>query len=94
MACKRVFLSGKVQGVSFRFHAQLQAEKLGLKGWIRNLDDGRVEMLLEGAANNLETIIAWARKGPPGANVADVKITEVADNLPDEPFFIRRDGGK
>jgi acylphosphatase len=94
MVCKRVFLSGKVQGVSFRFHAHEQATKLGVTGWIRNNDDGRVELLVAGEAAAVEHMISWARKGPPAANVEKVDITDVKDHLPKEPFFIRRDGGK
>ena len=94
MVCKRVFLSGKVQGVSFRFYAQGKAQELQLLGWVRNLDDGRVEMLVAGEGPSVETMIKWAHKGPPGAKVDDMQVTEVKDPISKGPFFIRRDGGK
>lgn len=93
MVCKRVFLTGVVQGVSFRFHAQQKASQLGLTGWVRNLEDGRVEMLLAGKDDNVEAMIKWAHKGPPRAKVENMSITEVKEPAPKEPFFIRRDGG-
>ena len=93
MVCKRVFLSGKVQGVSFRFHAHEMATKLKLHGWIRNLNDGRVELLVSGPTGTVDQMIAWARKGPPQADIKNVEITDSKD-APKEPFFIRRDGGK
>jgi acylphosphatase len=94
MVCKRVFLSGKVQGVSFRFHAHETATKLGLNGWVKNLADGRVEMLIAGKEAQVEAMIKWARRGPPAAEVKDVEIHEVKEGVPKEAFQIRRDGGK
>ena len=92
MVCKRVLLSGKVQGVSFRFHAYEMASKLKITGWVRNNPDGRVEMLVCGEAKDVDDMIKWARKGPALAKVEKVEIT---DNAPapeqDEPFYIRRD---
>jgi acylphosphatase len=92
--CKKVYLSGKVQGVSFRFHAHEQASALKLKGWVRNLHDGRVELVLAGPASDVEAVIRWARKGPPTAEVEKVEIQEADLSVATEAFFIRRDGGK
>jgi acylphosphatase len=95
MVCKRVLLSGKVQGVSFRFHAYEMATKLRITGWVRNNTDGRVEMILCGLQKDVDEMIKWARKGPPLAKIEKMEVTDQPE-LPkqDEPFFIRRDGGK
>lgn len=65
----RLFVSGHVQGVSWRAHARHTALTLGLHGWVRNLDDGRVEVLLQGDRAALQHFLAWARQGPPQARV-------------------------
>ena len=93
MVCKRVFLSGKVQGVSFRYHAHEKATLLNLLGWVRNLEDGRVEILVAGPENEVEQMLTWAHRGPPASEVTDMEISEVKE-IPKELFFIRRDGGK
>lgn len=76
MARKRVRLvvTGKVQGVAFRAHTRETARSLGLTGWVKNLDDGSVETVAEGGEKALEDFIAWCRKGPRSARVADVAI--------------------
>jgi len=94
MVSKRIFLSGKVQGVSFRFHAHEVATKLKLHGWIRNLEDGRVEIVVSGSQKEVDQMIQWSRKGPPLAEVEKVQILEMKESAPKDPFFIRRDGGK
>ncbi len=73
---KRVFVSGRVQGVFFRYSTAEMAEKLGVKGWVRNRLDGRVEALLEGDKESVEKLISWMRKGPPGAVVKDVEVLD------------------
>ena len=93
MVCKRVFLSGKVQGVSFRFYAHEKATLLKLHGWIRKLDDGRVEILAAGPEDAVEQMISWAHKGPSTAEVEAIEISE-SKEIPKELFHIRRDGGK
>ncbi|MFH1470732.1 MAG: acylphosphatase [Candidatus Micrarchaeota archaeon] len=65
-------VSGVVQGVFFRGTVQREALTLGLKGWVRNLDDGRVECVAEGDKESLEKLLVWARRGPPGAVVEKV----------------------
>lgn len=74
-----IFVSGEVQGVGFRQFVKYNAKKLNIKGWVKNLDDGRVEGMLAGERKNLETLIEFCRKGPFLANVTDVKIEEVSD---------------
>lgn len=80
MATRRLFISGRVQGVGFRYSLQREAERLGLAGWVRNRSDGSVEALAQGAPDALEALTAWARRGPPAARVAEVK-AEPADPL-------------
>ena len=58
-----VFVSGRVQGVFFRDSARRKALKLGVKGWVRNLADGKVELVAEGEKENVESMIGWAKKG-------------------------------
>jgi acylphosphatase len=69
-----IFISGRVQGVFFRAHAQREARSLGLAGWVRNLPDGRVEITAEGEETALASLIDWARVGPSGARVDDLTV--------------------
>ena len=70
------FVSGAVQGVSFRSTTIRIAKSLGIKGWVRNLLDGRVEVLAEGEKDKVNALIEFLKKGPPAAKVdnVDVKI--------------------
>jgi acylphosphatase len=68
----RLLISGRVQGVGFRFSAAAQARRLGVNGWARNLCDGRVEIVAEGSREALEALRAWAHQGPPAARVTEV----------------------
>jgi acylphosphatase len=68
-----VWIDGRVQGVGFRFATCEQAELLGLGGWVRNLGDGRVEAVFEGPAAEVARAVAWCRRGPSGAWVANVE---------------------
>jgi len=71
-----LLISGRVQGVSFRFAAREEARELGLKGWVKNLQDGRIEAVAEGEDAPVEEFVKYCRKGPPGAHVKSVEITE------------------
>ena len=84
----RVLLSGRVQGVGFRYWTQLQAEARGLDGWVRNLRDGRVEAVFQGPAGDVEAMIEACRSGPPVAKVAEVRRFEAAP-LTEEGFILR-----
>jgi acylphosphatase len=70
-----VWISGRVQGVGFRFATCEQAERLGLGGWVRNLGDGRVEAVFEGPAAEVAQAVAWCRRGPSGAWVSELRST-------------------
>jgi acylphosphatase len=67
-----VLITGMVQGVFFRAHTREEARRLGLNGWVRNLEDGRVEALFEGKRPAVEEMVRWCHKGPSSAVVRDV----------------------
>ena len=73
---RRVLVEGEVQGVFFREDCRQQAEDAGVSGWARNLDDGRVEVVLEGDADAVDGVVAWCREGPSGARVTGVDVAE------------------
>jgi acylphosphatase len=76
MQSRHLVVHGQVQGVFFRQSAQDTAGDLGVAGWVRNRDDGTVEMVVEGEDDAVEKMIAWAREGSPQARVDDVEVTE------------------
>lgn len=76
MAAARFLVSGKVQGVFFRASTRGQALELGLSGHAVNLDDGRVEVLAEGAGEAVEALASWLQHGPPMARVDRVERSE------------------
>jgi acylphosphatase len=69
-----VFISGRVQGVFFRQNTFERARTLGLSGWVRNTEDGKVEAVFEGEKENIEKILEWAKRGPPLAKVEKVEV--------------------
>ncbi len=70
-----VFISGRVQGVGFRYNTVYMAQRLDLTGWVRNLWDGRVEAVFEGPAEVVEQAVAWCRHGERPARVEQVNIS-------------------
>jgi len=68
---------GRVQGVGFRYSACARAEELRLGGWVRNLDDGSVEVVAEGAVERLALFEEWLRRGPTGAYVREVRLDRI-----------------
>ncbi len=78
MAQKRVhvFISGKVQGVWFRSYTKKEADRLGVKGWVRNLPDGRVEAVFEGEEEAVEAMVRWCHEGSPLSRVTGVEAHE------------------
>ncbi|PSJ47781.1 acylphosphatase [Zobellella endophytica] len=75
---KKIRVSGLVQGVGFRFYTQREAEKLGLSGYAHNLPDGRVEVVAEGEAGQVQRLVDWLKVGPSSALVEDIEVEEVA----------------
>ena len=71
----RVIIEGRVQGVFFRHQTQEMAFRLGVKGWVKNRRDGRVEALFEGEQERVEQIIQWCHRGPSEAKVTKVYAT-------------------
>jgi acylphosphatase len=73
---KRVLVSGVVQGVFFRDTCRRVAGRQGVAGWVRNLPDGRVEAVFEGAPENVERLVEWSRRGPAEAEVTGIDARE------------------
>jgi len=69
-------VSGRVQGVSFRWYAAREATRLGVTGWVRNEPDGSVLAHAEGADEAVVAFVAWCREGPPAARVETVDLSE------------------
>jgi acylphosphatase len=67
---------GTVQGVGFRMYTEREAARLGLRGYVRNLPNGDVEIVAEGRPEAIDRLIAWAKHGPPAARVESVDIRE------------------
>jgi acylphosphatase len=75
--CVHGYVSGRVQGVYFRQSTVEQAERLQLNGWVRNLNDGRVEVLAEGEESAVQALSAWLEHGPSAAQVSAVELQEL-----------------
>lgn len=75
MSTVNLIVKGRVQGVFFRAEAKENADKLGIKGWIKNHDDGNVEIMANGSDEAVEAFIAWCRNGPKRAQVTNVIVT-------------------
>ncbi len=75
--CRRYLVAGRVQGVFFRAGTQQTARALGLTGWVRNLADGRVELVACGEAAQLAALERWLWQGPPHARVESVTASDV-----------------
>ena len=70
----RVLISGRVQGVFYRGTCQDVAREYDVRGWVRNLPDGRVEAVFEGPAEDVHRLVEWSRQGPRDAVVEDVRV--------------------
>lgn len=90
MARAHVFFDGSVQGVFFRANCQKTAVELDLKGWVKNLDDGRVEAVIDGPEEIVKELITWCRRSQPVARVADVEIEWIKPNFEFDDFRILR----
>jgi acylphosphatase len=84
-----VFVSGRVQGVYYRATTRETAHEHGVDGWVKNLDDGRVEAVFEGEPDAVEAMIEWCQTGSPQARVKDVEV-EYEDPTGIGGFEIRR----
>ena len=81
MLTRRYVVTGRVQGVFFRVSTRIEAQRLGLSGWVRNLPDGRVEALVSGEAEPLAALERWLAVGPPHARVDEVRVADEALQL-------------
>jgi acylphosphatase len=72
----RVVVRGRVQGVWFREHCRREADRLGVAGWVRNCENGTVEVIAEGAAGPVAQLVAWCRIGSPAASVDGIDVFE------------------
>jgi acylphosphatase len=77
-SARRWFVSGQVQGVGFRWFVEKHANEIGLSGWVRNEDDGRVQVYAVGAAEQLNRLAALLHQGPRMASVRGVEEQEAA----------------
>lgn len=75
-ACTIAWVHGMVQGVGFRYSTQHEAQRLGLTGYARNLDDGSVEVVACGEAENVDKLVAWLKAGGPRSARVDRVLTE------------------
>ena len=78
MIRRRVLIEGQVQGVGFRASCAAQARAAGVAGMVRNLADGRVEAVFEGAAASVDALVAWCEQGPRFARVGHVVVSPEA----------------
>lgn len=78
-----IFLEGRVQGVGFRHFTRTNAQKYGVKGWVKNLPDGRVEAVFEGDDEDVKQMVELVREGPRSARVTD---SEVRWSVPQDDF--------
>ena len=87
--CKHMTISGRVQGVGFRYSPLAQANALGLNGWVRNLWDGRVEVLAWGPPESMAAFVDWCRQGPLHAHVTTVNEMDSQPDTTAPGFRIR-----
>jgi acylphosphatase len=73
---RRLVIRGRVQGVWYRESMRLEAERLGVRGWVANRADGSVEAVVQGSREQVEAITRWAGRGPEQARVSDVASTD------------------
>ncbi|MFC7154685.1 acylphosphatase [Halomarina halobia] len=85
----RVYVSGKVQGVWYRDSTQSAARERGVDGWVRNLEDGRVEAVFEGREDAVESMIEWCHTGSDLARVREVAV-EYEEPRGEDGFEMRR----
>jgi acylphosphatase len=77
MIARRIVVSGRVQGVGYRYAMTEAARAIGVAGWVRNRRDGTVEALVQGEDEQVERMLTWCRRGPPGARVTGLATREL-----------------
>jgi len=71
-----IFITGRVQGVFFRQSTRVMAIKNNVNGWIRNLNDGRVEIVAEGETQNIDNLVTWCKTGPANSRVDEFELLD------------------
>lgn len=89
MHCVQGYVSGRVQGVGFRYFVMRHAEAAGIAGFVRNLGDGRVEFLLQGEPAAVERVLTQIHTGPSYARVSSVELRDQAEAFGGSEFVIR-----
>jgi len=92
MKTVKIKVTGRVQGVLFRANTRGYCDKVGIKGWVRNEDDGSVLIVASGSQEKLEGLVSWIRESPGASKVEDVRVSKIKEGR-FEGFEVRRDGG-
>ncbi len=79
MKTLRIYISGTVQGVLFRKFIQENANRIGVRGYVRNLDDGRVEVVMEGTDDKITEMLGVCKKGNPHSQIREIEIKELTN---------------
>jgi acylphosphatase len=90
MTALRFLVTGRVQGVGFRWSAVQEAERIGVAGWVRNLPSGEVEAIVAGSDEAVERMADWLRQGPRGARVDRLASAPADESDAPSPFELRR----
>ena len=75
---KHLIIHGRVQGVGYRAYMRMEANRLGVTGWVRNRTDGTVEATIHGSPEGVSKLLDWIRRGPPAARVTSVQVSEAS----------------
>lgn len=86
---KHIFISGRVQGVGFRHFTRVNAEKLNISGWVKNLPDGRVEAVFDGEEENVRELIDRCKEGPKAGYVKSMEEKEIKEKGTSKGFEVR-----
>ena len=86
----KIIVSGKVQGVGFRYFTHQKASELGINGYVQNLTNGNVKIIAVGKSEQIETLITWAKSGSPSAAVDNLDIESIQADYQYQGFEIRR----
>ena len=75
---KHLIIHGRVQGVGYRAYMRIEANRLGVTGWVRNRAEGTVEATIHGSPEDVSKLLDWIRRGPPAARVTSVQVSEAS----------------